>query len=631
MKRFPIHQQRDSMDCGPTCLRMIASWYGRPYGIEHLRMLCNISRVGVSLLGISEAADKIGLRSLSVRLSWTQLRDEVPLPCIAHWDQNHFVVVYAIRGQKVYVADPDRGRMVYTVEEFMQGWLSHMPQSGPDEAGILMLLETTPLFHESEPPKEGEKPGMGFFYSYLLPHSKLLIQLGIGMLAALVLDLIFPFLTQSVVDHGIGNLDLNLITLLLVGQLMLVFGQTAIDILQSWILLHVGGRVSTGLVSDFLNKMLRLPLSFFETRSTGDIMQRINDHQRVKRFLTSSSVRMVFNLISFLVFGVVLAFYHWVLLAVFIASSGVTAFWLVFFMRQRRILDNKRFTIESKERDKFMEIVSGVQEIKIHGIERRKRWEWENLSVQGFRLNMRGLVLKNTQSIGLVFIGQLRNVLITFLSARAVIHGDMTLGMMLGAQYIVGQLNSPLQSLLGFMNDAQDARLSLERMGEIWAQPDEVDASHQGLRVFPQNRVLTLCNVSFTYPGAGQRPVLDQLNFIVPEGKVTAIVGPSGSGKTTLLKLLLGLHPVSNGAIYLAHQDITAFDLKAWRDRCGVVMQDGFVFPDTIARNIACDDAPVEIGRLHAAIQFACLHDWVAGLPQGVQTRIGDDGQGVSG
>ncbi len=631
MKRFPIHQQRDSMDCGPTCLRMIAAWHGRAYGIEHLRQLCNIARAGVSLLGIAEAAEKIGLRSMAVQLSWKVLRDEVPLPCIAHWEQNHFVVVYAIRGQKVYVADPDKGRMVYSVAEFMRGWQPHVQRPTDDDAGILMLLETTPLFYETEPPKEGEKPGLGFFYTYLLPHRKLMTQLGIGMMAALVLDLLFPFLTQSVVDHGIGNLDLNLITLLLVAQLMLAFGQTTIEVLQSWILLHVGGRVSTGLVSDFLNKMLRLPLSFFETRSTGDIMQRINDHDRVKRFLTSSSIRMVFSVMSFAVFGAVLAFYHWGLLLVFLGFAAVTAGWLIFFMKQRRVLDNKRFTIEAKERDKFVEIVSGVQEIKIQGIERRKRWEWENLSVQGFRLNIRSLVLKNAQSIGLVFIGQLRNILITFLSARAVIQGEMTLGMMLGAQYIVGQLNAPVQALLGFLHDAQDARLSLDRMGEIWAQPDEIDSSQPTQQVFPANRVLTLSDVSFTYPGAGQKPVLQHLNFIIPEGKVTAIVGPSGSGKTTLLKVLLGLHPVGGGAIFIGHLALSAFDLKAWRQRCGVVMQDGFIFPDTIARNIACEDAPVDVARLHAALHFACLHEWVAGLHQGVQTRIGDDGQGLSG
>ena len=619
------------MDCGPTCLRMIAAWHGRSYGIEHLRMLCNISRVGVSMLGISEAAEKIGLRSLAVKLPWQRLRDEVPLPCIAHWEQNHFVVVHSIKAGKVHVADPDKGRMVYTVAEFMRGWMSHAAAPGDGDTGILMLLETTPLFHQVEAPKDGEKPGLSFLFSYLIPHRQLLCQLGIGMVVALVFNLVFPFLTQSVVDHGIGNLDLNLITLLLVGQLMIAFGQTTIEILQSWILLHVGGRVSTGLVADFLNKMLRLPLSFFETRSTGDIMQRINDHDRVRRFLTSSSVRMVFSIVSFGVFGVVLAFYHWMLLVVFLVFAVATAVWLMFFMNQRKILDNKRFTIETKERDKFVEIVGGVQEIKIQGIERRKRWEWENLSVQGFRLNMRSLVLKNAQSIGVVLIGQLRSIVITYLSARAVINGEMTLGMMLGAQYIIGQLNTPIQSLLSFLHEAQDAKLSLDRMGEIWAQPDEEDTSRQALRVFPPSRVLTLCDVSFSYPGAGQRPVLQNLNIIIPEGKVTAIVGPSGSGKTTLLKLLLGLHPTGRGAVYVGHQELSAFDLKAWRQRCGAVMQDGFVFPDTVARNIACEDGPVEPGRLQAAIHFACLQEWVAQLPQGVQTRIGDDGQGLSG
>jgi ATP-binding cassette, subfamily B, bacterial len=631
MKSFPIYQQRDMMDCGPTCLRMIAAWHGRQYGIEHLRMLSNISREGVSLLGVTEAAEKIGLRSLSVRLPWKRLRDEVPLPCIAHWEQNHFVVVHAIRRGKVHVADPQQGRMVYSVAEFLRGWLPHAVTPTENDAGILMLLEPSPSFYEMTPPKEGEKPGLGFFFTYLRPHKRLLVQLAIGMSAALVLDLLFPFLTQSVVDHGIGNLDLNLITLLLAGQMMLVLGQTVIEILRSWILLHAGSRVSTSLVADFLHKMLRLPLSFFDTRSTGDIMQRINDHDRIRRFLTSSSINMAFSVLSFAVFGIVLAFYNWTLLAVFLVFSALTAGWLVIFMKQRRMLDQKRFTLNAKERDKFVEIVGGVQEIKLQGIERRKRWEWEDLSVQNFRLGVRSLTLKNAQSIGLMFLGQLRNILITFLSARAVIRGDMTLGMMLGAQYIVGQLNAPVQALLSFIHDAQDARLSLERMGEIWAEPDEEDPARAGLRVFPENRTLTLSNLCFRYPGAGQQTVLNHVDLIIPEGRVTAIVGPSGSGKTTLLKLLLGLHPPGSGAIYLGHVPLTSFDIKAWRQRCGVVMQDGFVFPDTIARNVACDDAPVDPARLHIALQFACLDEWVEGLPLGAKTRIGDDGQGLSG
>jgi ATP-binding cassette subfamily B protein len=631
MKPFPIYEQRDMMDCGPTCLRMIAAWHGRHYGIEHLRMLCNISRDGVSLLGITEAAEQIGMRSLTVRLPWERLRDEVPLPCIAHWEQNHFVVVYKIKRNKVYVADPGRGRMVYSAEEFLQGWLPYSSSPSIDDEGILMLLETSPSFHEITPPKEGERPGIGFFFNYLRPHRRLMGQLGIGMTVGLLLDLLFPFLTQSVVDYGIGNLDLNLITLLLAGQLMLAAGSTTIDILRSWILLHAGARISTSLVADFLHKLLRLPLSFFDTRTAGDIMQRINDHDRIKRFLTSSSINMAFGCLSFLVFGVVLAFYNWTLLAVFVATSVLTVGWLVVFMKQRRMLDHKRFTLTARERDKFVEIVGGVQEIKLQGMERAKRWEWEDLSVQNFRISMRGLTLKNVQSIGLMFLGQLRNILITFLSARAVISGDMTLGMMLGAQYIVGQLNAPVHDLLDFIHDAQDARMSLERMGEIWAVKDEEDTSHVGLRVFPQSRTLTISDLSFRYPGAGQKAVLDQVNMVIPEGSVTAIVGPSGSGKTTMLKMLLGLHPPGRGNIYVGHLPLSAFNLTTWRQRCGAVMQDGFIFPDTIARNVACDQSGVDHARLQMALQFACLREWVEELPLGPNTRIGDDGQGLSG
>jgi ATP-binding cassette, subfamily B, bacterial len=631
MKRFPIFHQRDAMDCGPTCLRMISAWYGRQYGVEQLRKHCNIGRAGVSIMGIAEAAEIIGMRSLAVKVTWERFSREVPLPCIAHWEQNHFVVVCAIKHGKVHVADPAKGKLVYPKDEFISGWMSQAALRNAEETGILMLLEPSPTFYETETPDEGEKPGILYFLSYLRPHRRILIQLGIGMCGGLVLDLIFPFLTQSVVDQGISNLDLNLITLLLVGQLMMILGQTAIDIIRSWILMEAGSRIGMSLVSDFLNKVLRLPMSFFDTRSTGDIMQRIHDHSRVEDFLTSSSINMVFSVLSFFVFGVILAIYGWVLLGVFLLFTVLTVLWLLIFMKQRRLVDEKCFGLDSRVRDKFVELVSGVCEIKLQGMERSKRWEWENLSVQNFRASMRGLVVENAQRVGLVFLSQTRNILITFLSARAVINGDITLGMMLSSQYIVGQLNAPVQALLSFIHEAHDAKLSLERMGEVWSVADESQTHHERLNVLPPSRTITFSNVSFRYQGAGQQDVLNKLNMIIPAEKVTAIVGPSGSGKTTLLKLLLGLYEPTGGDIYLGDVPLSSLNLKIWREHCGAVMQDGFIFPDTIERNVVCASPTVDVARLQYALKFACLDEWVQSLPLHSRTKIGDDGQDLSG
>jgi ATP-binding cassette subfamily B protein len=631
--KFPIFTQLDGMDCGPTCLRMIAAHHGRKFTLEQLRDLCSIGKSGVSLLGISEAADRIGLRSLAVEIPFATLRDEVPLPCVAHWDQNHFVVVYKITANRVWVADPAHGTIVYTHAEFIAGWTARQAEHTEASKGILLLVETTPAFFEAEEAPAGPETerGWSFFYNYLRPHKKLLMQLVLGLSVALVLDLIFPFLTQTVVDLGIGNLDLNLIHLLLIGQIVLSLSQLAIDVIQGWILLHVGARVGTSLISDFLRKLLRLPMAFFDSRTTGDIMQRVADHRRVNRFLTSSSLDVLFSGFTFVVFAAVLAVYNVGILLLFVGMTVLSVGWLLLFLKRRRIIDQKRFHLESKEQDKFIELVSGVQEIKIQGLERSKRWEWEELSVRHFKLNSQSLALKHMQRVGTTFLSQFRNILITYLAARAVVGGEMTLGMMLSTQYIVGQLSSPIQRLIDFVQEAQDARLSLERMQEIYSHREEEHYSQPLLTTFPTNRSLVLHDLSFRYPGAGQKDVLSNINLHIPEGRTTAVVGASGSGKTTLLKLLLGLHQPTAGAIYVGSSALPVFDASAWRRRCGVVMQDGYIFPDTLARNIACSDGPINPLHLQGAIYMANLQDLVQSLPLGVETRIGGDGQGLSG
>ncbi len=637
MSTFPFFAQLDGMDCGPACLRMICAYHDRQFSQSWIRELCEIGKGGVSILGISEAAEKIGFRCLAVRLPFGRFREEAPLPCIAHWQHDHFVVVYEVTRRKVRVADPAHGLVDYTHEEFIAG--TSIP-GGPETAatpGIFLLLEATPELHQrnssGQVENEDTRRGLLFFYSYLKPHRKLLVQLILGMLVGLMLELILPFLSQAVVDYGIGNLDLQFIYVLLAAQLVLSVSQTAADMIRSWLLLHIGSRISISMISDFLHKLLRLPLPFFDSRTAGDIMQRVSDHRRVKSFLMSSSLDIVFSLLSFVVFGGVLALYSLKILAVFLIMTALSVGWLCLFLKKRRMLDYKRFTLEAKERDTLYEIVSSMQEIKTQGIQRDKRWDWEELGVRNYRLERSSLSLRQFQRIGTFFINNLRNIFINFIAASAVIGGEMTLGMMLATTYIVGQLNSPITRLIDFLHSGQDARLSLERMQEIYGQKDDGEelSNAPGHVPYPASRILTLHQLSFRYPGAGQTDVLSGINLTIPEGKVTAIVGSSGSGKTTLLKLMLGLYKPTAGGIYIGHLPLEGFDMDTWRTRCGSVMQDGVIFSASLARNIAPGRSRIDPIRLEGAIWLANLGDYVATLPLGTETRIGPEGQGLSG
>ena len=625
-------QQLDTMDCGPTCLRMVAAHYGRQVPRDIVRELCSIGKDGVSLLGISQAAERLGMRSLAVKLPFEKLREEVPLPCVAHWDQNHFVVIHKIGRNRIYVADPGKGSMVYSYEEFIRGWTARRLQENQKPDGVLLLLEPTPAFSSTDALMgPDEKPGWGFLLGYLKPHQRLFAQLVLALVVGLILDLMFPFLTQSVVDAGIGNLDISLIYLLLFGQLAISLGGTALDIVENWIQLHIGSRMSLALVSDFLHKLLRLPLNFFDTRTAGDIMQRVDDHSRINRFLNSSALNVVFAGVSFCVFAFILAIYDWRMLGIFVVFTAGAVGWMTLFLKRRRMLDMKRFDLERAERDKFVEMVGGIQEVKLQNMERMKRWEWEEINVRRFRLSMSSMALKNAQRIGTTLVGQMRNILLTYVAARAVIDGEMTLGMMLSTQFIVGQMASPVSKFMDFLHESQDARLSFERTSEVHRQKEEEHFRTPKLTHFPQSRSIMLLNLGFKYPGAGSQPALSGLNMVIPEGRVTAVVGGSGSGKTTLLKLLLGLYTPTEGALYLERAPLSAFDGQSWRSRCGVVMQDGYVFSDTIARNITCDSAHPDPIRLEASVQLACLDTLVRTLPLGLETKIGSDGRGLSG
>ena len=625
MPPFPFTHQHDAMDCGPACVQMVARHYGRHYTLETLRQKCHISREGVSLLGISEAAESIGFKTVGVRLSFEQLKNEAPLPCIVHWKQRHFVVVHKIRKDTVFVADPAHGLVKLTAQEFLNGWASTRNE-GTDE-GIALLLEPQPDFYAAE----GETPDkakFSFILQYLKPYKKLILQLFMGMLLGTLLQLIFPFFSQSIVDYGIGTGNLGFVMLILIAQLTLYAAQTAVEFIRSWILLHISTRINISIISDFLIKLMKLPIGFFDTKMIGDLMQRIGDHRRIEAFLTSSTLNTLFSIVTFVVFAVVLAFYSVRLLAVFLVGSLLYVLWVLVFLKYRRELDYKRFAQASAEQSNLIQLITGMQEIKLNNCEKQKRWEWENIQAKLFKVSIKGLSLSQWQQSGAFFINETKNILISYLSARAVIQGDMTLGMMMAVQTIVGQLNSPIGQIIGFIQSAQDAKISLERLGEIHNKPDETQDDNK-VGLLPDDKSIEISELTFHYDPL-QEAVLKDLNLAIPEGKVTAIVGMSGSGKTTLVKLLLGFYPPNKGSIRVGGVNLKNVDPKSWRARCGTVMQDGFIFSDSIAKNIAVGEEHIDEERLFHAAKVANIQEMIENLPWGYNTKIGQEGNGIS-
>ena len=632
LNSFPHYLQLDAMDCGPSCLRMIAKYYGKSYSLQTLRARSFITREGVSMLGISDAAESIGFRTSGVRISLEQLKKDVPLPCILHWNQNHFVVCYDIKkkrsGYRFYIADPARQLISYSEEEFKKCWLS--TKVNGEEKGAALALEPGPEFQGQGDEEESGSRSLRFFLKYLSPYRKQLIQLILGMLTASLLQLIFPFLTQSLVDVGIRDGNLNFITLILISQLVISVSQLSVEFIRSWIMLHMNTRINISLISDFLAKLMKLPLHYFDTKMIGDIMQRIGDHGRIESFLTGSSISTLFSFVNFFIFAFVLAYYNLGILAIFLVGNSLYICWILVFMKYRRELDIRRFAQAAGEQSSLIQLVTAMQEIKLNNCEKQKRWQWERIQVKLFKISVKGLALGQVQQVGSVFFNQTTNIVISFIAAKSVVEGNMTLGMMMSLTYIVGQLTAPIEQFIGFARSFQDAKISLERLGEIHQKEDEEQTLALKTNRIPEERTLRVEDVCFSYDGADRDYVLEDINLTIPHNRVTAIVGASGSGKTTIVKLLLGFYNPNKGDVRIGDTSLRNLNPHVWRSKTGSVMQDGFIFSDTIANNIAPGEEVVDKERLLHAVTVANIRDFIDSLPLGYNTKIGMEGNGVS-
>jgi len=628
LKKFPKFIQSESKDCGPTCLKIIAKYYGHTIPIQGLRTLSETTREGSNLLNLSDGAETMGFRTIGVKSSLEKL-DQVPLPCILHWNKNHYIVLYKIKKNIYYISDPAIGLIEYNKLDFLKFWIGNNANETTQE-GIALLVEPTPKFYKSEFDSDDKNIfGFEFLLKYIFPYKSFIIQLSIGLLAGTLLQLIFPFLTQSVVDVGINNKNISFVYMILIAQLFLFFGRTALELIRSWTLLHLSARINISLISDFFIKLMNLPISFFDVRMTGDIMQRINDHHRIERILTTSSLNVLFSLVNMFVMGGILAFYNMQIFIVFFTGSFFYFLWVTLFLKRREILDYKRFSEISQEQSKVMELINGMQEIKLHNAEKQKRWGWEFIQARLFKVSMKSMVLEQTQSIGSNFINELKNFIIIFLSVKLVIDDQITLGMMMAISSIVGNLNGPIMQLISFIREVQDAKISLDRLSEIHEKEDEVQNDKEKTNEIPQDADIILKDVSFRYIGSDLK-VLDGLNLTIPANKITAIVGTSGSGKTTLMKLLSKFYEPNSGTISVNKTILSKIAQKPWRDHIGSVMQEGYIFNDTIAHNIAIGVDIIDKERLLYAADVANIRDFIEEYPLGFNTKIGIEGIGMS-
>ena len=584
------------------------------------------------MMGISDAAESIGFRTRGIKLTWEKLRDEAPLPCIVHWNQRHFVVVYDIKRKRngntlIYIADPAQSKLVYHETEFLKCWYS--TQEGDDKVGSVLLFEPTPRFYQTEVDKESVLR-LRYLLNYLRPYWKFIAQFFLAMLTGSIVSLIFPFITQSVVDYGINNSNLNFIIAALIAQVVLTLGQTANGLIQSWLSLHVTTRISIAFISEFLSKLMRLPISFFDAKMLGDIMQRIGDNGRIQSFLTGTLISIVFSFFTFIIYGCIMASYHAGILAIFLTGSILYALWVTVFLKQRRKLDYKRFQQAADNQSNIVQLINGMQEIKLSNCERQKRWDWERIQAKLFKISIKSMSLGQAQQVGGLFIDQTKNVMVSFLAAKAVVDGDMTLGMMMAMQYILGQLNAPISQFIGFIQAAQDAKISMERLNEIHDMDDEEPADENKIQEIPLHKDLVFKNVVHQYDGPHSEKVLDGINLTIRSNKITAIVGMSGSGKTTLLKLLLGFYEPAEGQITLNGIPLNRYSNSKWRRNCGVVMQEGYIFSDTLECNIGVVDDIPDKAKVQKAVKMANIEDYIEELPLRYDTKIGADGQGLS-
>ena len=619
------------MDCGPTCLRMVAKFHGKHYNIDNLRESAGYGKEGVTLLGLSEAAEKIGFRSRGVQITLRQLIDGALLPCVLHWDQHHFVVLTpqsGLRRGKVKIADPAKGLIKYTKQDFLKHWAGTQTEDG-QKLGTALLLEPMPSFYDAE--EEGEhKLSWGLIFQYLQTSRWQITQVFIALLITSLVQLIFPFLTQSIVDTGIDTQNVHYITIVLVAQLMLVFSRTIVDFIRSRLLLHVSTIVNLSILSDFWIKLTKLPISYFDSHHTGDTLQRIGDNKEIQSFLTGSALTTLFSLFNFIIYAIILAIYNIELFSVFVIGSILYFLWVKVFLKIRRKINYQTFRLSSKENTATLQLVQGMQEIRLNNAERLKRWEWENIQAGIFKLNFKTLTYSQIQQAGALLINQGKDVVITFLVASLVINGKLTFGAMLAIQYIIGQLTSPIEQFVGFAQSAQGAKISMERLNEIHQQKDEESTKTAFIHQLPILKTIKLTNVTFTYPGAGNEAVLESINLEIPEGKVTAIVGISGSGKTTLLKILLKFYDYYSGDIKIGETNFKYISPSFWRRQCSAVLQDSYIFNDTIARNISISEEIIDYGRLIQCCKTANILSFVESLPNGFNTLLGADGIGMS-
>lgn len=627
-RKFPTQLQLDATDCGPTCLRIIAKHYGKLIPIDTARSISNKDRVGTSLLGLSRAAEQLGFKSIGAKVRFADLLDNTLFPCIAFWNQKHFVVVYKIKNKRVYVSDPAQGRVKYDYATFKKHWAG----SERAEEGVILLLEPTEKLYDLEIDETQGKDSnsLKFIGKYLGKYRNYLVQILLGLLVGSVLQLAFPFLLQVIIDVGIKQHNVSFIYLILFAQLFLFIGATSIDVIRRFLLIHISSRINIRLLSDFFGKIFRLPVSFYDSRLTGDLFQRIQDHERIEQFLTSGTLNILFSLINILVFSAVLFIYNFSIFLIFIAGTVCFVGWILFFNRQRSAIDFQLFRQHGENTDKNLELIEGMQEIKLNNLDTRKKWEWEWLQVKLFKINLKRLKIDNWQSAGSSLINEFKNIVITFYAAMLVLTGELTLGMMLSISYILGQINVPISQLLTFIQTCQDANLSAKRINDIYNKQEEKDPALNYVKP-PLATDINLEKLYFRYRANRTGSyVLSNLNLQIPHGKTTAIVGASGSGKTTLLKLLLKFYTPTHGSIKIGHQDLALIDADQWRQQIGVVLQEGYIFPDTVVNNIAATDAPVDEQRLVRAAKIANIHSFITTLPMGYQSLLGPKGISVS-
>ena len=623
---FPTERQLDSKDCGATCIKIIAKFYGKFYSLQYLRDKGGTRREGVSIADLSYIAESIGLRTLAIHCTLEELEDKVPLPCIAHWRNNHFIVVYKIKKGKVYISDPSKGLVSYTKDYFEKNWYLKDEQKG----AILVLEPMADFEQRDEGQLADRRKTISNLLSYFKPYKKSFVNLSIVMLLVTILQGILPFIAKAVIDVGIQTKDIQFINIVLVANICIVVSIMLSNAVRNWILLHVTSRINIAIISDYLIKLMKLPITFFENKLVGDILQRANDHERIRSFIMNNGLNMIFSTLTFVVFGIILSIYNTVIFLIFLFGSIFYVLWTLAFIRIRKKLDWEYFDLVSKDQSYWVETISGMQDIKINNYETAKRWKWEKNQVKLHRVNTKVLSVTDTQNLGAQFIDTLKNLCITFYCAKAVIAGEITFGVMISTQFIIGMLNAPVIQFIQFIISAQFAQISFLRLNEIHQLKEEEDELANHSIELPSNRTIILKNVSFQY-SPNSPLTIKNLTMIIPEGRITAIVGDSGSGKTTLLKLLLRLYEPSYGEINIGGMNISNIGLKQWRERCGAVMQDGKIFNDTILSNIVLGDENINYELLRHAVETANIATEIESLPLGYQTVMGELGRGLSG